>query len=46
MTAALETVRGYERATGFDETTRSRRSLLQILFPEVVERFLETGFTS
>ena len=46
VTAALETVRGYERATGFDETTRSRRSLLQILFPEVVERFLETGFTS
>ena len=38
VTEALETVRRYEHATGFDETTRSRRSLLRILFPEVVER--------
>ena len=40
---ALETVRRYERATGFLETTRSHRSLLHILFPEVVERLRETG---
>ena len=38
VTEALETVRRYEHATGFDETRRSRRSLLRILFPEVVER--------
>lgn len=35
---ALETVRRYEHATGFLESTRSHRSLLHILFPEVVER--------
>lgn len=38
VTEALETVRRYEQATGFDEATRSRRSLLHILFPEVAER--------
>ena len=43
---ALETVRRYEHATGFDETTRSRRSLLRILFPEIIERFGETGSPS
>jgi hypothetical protein len=34
---ALETLRRYEDATGFRETPRSHRSLLHILFPEVVE---------
>ena len=38
VTEALDTMRRYEHATGFDETTRSHRSLLRILFPEVVER--------
>lgn len=37
LTEALEILRRYEQATGFDETTRSRRSLLQIVFPEVAE---------
>ena len=37
LAEALETVRRYEQATGFDETTRSRRSLLQIVFPEAAE---------
>ena len=34
---ALATLQTYERVTGFDNTVRSRRSLLQILFPEVAE---------
>ena len=38
LAEALEALRRYERATGFDEATRSNRSLLQILFPEVDER--------
>ena len=38
LAEALEALRRYERATGFDEVTRSNRSLLQILFPEVDER--------
>ena len=33
--AALRTVERYERATGFGGATRSRRSLPQILFPEI-----------
>lgn len=37
LTEALEIVGRYEQATGFDETTRTRRSLLQIVFPEVAE---------
>ena len=32
---ALETLRRYEHATGFSDATRSQRSLLQLLFPEV-----------
>ena len=32
---ALRTVERYERATGFGDATRSRRSLPQILFPEI-----------
>ncbi len=35
LAAALHTVERYERATGFGDATRSRRSLPQILFPEV-----------
>ena len=35
LTAALHTVERYERATGFGDATRSRRSLPQILFPEI-----------
>ena len=35
LAAALRTVERYERATGFGGTSRSRRSLPQILFPEV-----------
>jgi hypothetical protein len=36
---ALEVLERYERATGFDRDTRSHRSLVQILFPEVNEWF-------
>ncbi len=35
LAAALRTVERYERATGFGDATRSRRSLPQILFPEI-----------
>ena len=35
LAAALRTVERYERATGFVGATRSRRSLPQILFPEI-----------
>jgi hypothetical protein len=35
---ALATLQKYERATGFDGATRSRQSLLELLFPEVTER--------
>ena len=35
LSAALHTVERYERATGFGDATRSRRSLPQILFPEI-----------
>jgi adenylate cyclase class IV len=34
---ALSTLQTYERVTGFEGKVRSRRSLLQILFPEVAE---------
>jgi adenylate cyclase class IV len=34
---ALATLSKYERATGFDGARRSRRSLLELLFPEVTE---------
>jgi hypothetical protein len=34
---ALAILQRYERATGFADRQRSRRSLLQILFPEVAE---------
>lgn len=37
LAEALETVRRYELATGFDSADRCRRSLLQMLFPEVAE---------
>ena len=37
LTAALATVEHYERATGFDRAHRSRRPLLEIMFPEVTE---------
>jgi hypothetical protein len=37
MSTALRIVQQYERATGFDATARSRRSLVQILFPELAE---------
>ena len=33
--AALRAVERYERATGFGDATRSRRSLPQLLFPEI-----------
>jgi hypothetical protein len=32
---ALQTVRHYERATGFDEVDRSNLSLLQLIFPDI-----------
>jgi adenylate cyclase class IV len=35
LTAALETVGKYERATGFDPARRSRRPLLELMFPEI-----------
>ena len=35
LAVALRTVERYERATGFGGATRSRRSLPQILFPEI-----------
>ena len=35
LDAALRTVERYERATGFGDAPRSRRSLPQILFPEI-----------
>ena len=35
LAAALRTVHRYEQATGFDRATRSSRSLLEILFPEI-----------
>ena len=35
LAAALRTVERYERATGFGGAARSRRSLPQILFPEI-----------
>ena len=35
LAAALRTVERYERATGFGDAARSRRSLPQILFPEI-----------
>ena len=35
LAAALRTVERYERATGFGRATRSRRSLPQLLFPEI-----------
>jgi len=38
LEAALEAIHHYEQATGFDTAARSRRSLLQMLFPEVDER--------
>ncbi len=38
LTEALETLHRYEQATGFSDATRSQRSLLQILFPEVSVR--------
>lgn len=41
--AALETIRRYEQATGFDEIDRSHRSLLQILFPEVDDHLSQAG---
>ena len=37
LSEALETLRRYEQATGFRDATRSQRSLLQLLFPEVAE---------
>ena len=37
LSQALDAVRRYERATGFDAADRSHRSLLEILFPEVAE---------
>jgi hypothetical protein len=37
LPAALAIVERYERATGFDPAARSRRSLAQILFPEMAE---------
>ena len=37
VAAALEIVHEYEEATGFDAARRSRRALLQILFPEIDE---------
>jgi hypothetical protein len=37
LAAALAIVEKYERATGFDAAHRSRRSLLEIMFPEVAE---------
>ena len=38
---ALQTVHRYEQATGFEHTTRSSQSLLEILFPEI-EAHLDT----
>lgn len=35
LAEALQTVRHYERATGFDESERSNLSLLQLLFPDI-----------
>ena len=35
LAAALRAVERYERATGFGDAARSRRSLPQILFPEI-----------
>jgi len=37
---ALATVRRYEQGTGFGDLQRSRRSLLQLLFPDVMETLL------
>lgn len=37
LTEALATVERYEHATGFDGAHRSRRPLLEILFPDVTE---------
>ena len=40
---ALRTVQRYERATGFGDASRSRRSLPQILFPEFTAALGETA---
>ena len=37
LDGALETVKGFERATGFQAMTRSRLSLPQLLFPDLDE---------
>ncbi len=38
LSAALDIVRRYERATGFGDAERSQRSLLQMMFPELEAR--------
>ncbi len=40
---ALRTVQRYERATGFGDAARSRRSLPQLLFPEVAAALEDTA---
>lgn len=45
VAGALATVQRYERATGFADQTRSRLSLLQLLFPEVSEALTGDGET-
>ena len=43
LAAALRTVERYERATGFGGAARSRRSLPQILFPEIAAALEDTA---
>lgn len=43
LDAALRTVERYEHATGFGDVPRSRRSLPQILFPEIAAALAGAG---
>lgn len=43
VAAALAVIDRYERATGFDPAARSRQSLVDLLFPEVLAGWRRTG---